>query len=188
MIITINGKPGSGKSSVAKLLAERLHLKYIDIGDLRRGAAKARGMTLEEYNQLGETTDETDRDVDLFQKKIGETEDNLVVCGRTSFHFIPKSIKVFLDVDLRIAAKRIFNDKRIHERNETGTISSVDAIERSLHERMRSDTSRYQKYYRLDVYDLKHYDCILDTSHISIEQTYERIIAYLKSNGILPKT
>jgi cytidylate kinase len=68
------------------MLAERLGLAYYDIGALRREAARAKGMTLEEYNRWGEKSDETDRDVDAFQEKLGKEKDNLVITGRTSFH------------------------------------------------------------------------------------------------------
>lgn len=185
MIITINGKPGSGKSSVAMLLAERLNLTYIDIGELRRGAAKERGMTLEDYNRLGETSDETDKDVDAYQKKLGQERDNIVISGRTSFHFIPHSLKILLNVNTRIAAERIFNDKKLSERNETRDITSVDAIEASLRERLRSDEVRYKKYYNLDVYAPSHYDFVLDTSSISIEETYDKILEFLQSKGLI---
>ncbi|PIS41462.1 MAG: hypothetical protein COT25_03015 [Candidatus Kerfeldbacteria bacterium CG08_land_8_20_14_0_20_42_7] len=185
MIITINGKPGSGKSSVAMLLSERLNLTYIDIGELRRGAAKERNMTLEEYNQWGETTDETDKDVDSYQKKLGETRDNIVISGRTSFYFIPHSIKILLNVYTHTAAERIFNDKKLSQRNEAKDIASVEAIENALRERLRSDAVRYKKYYDLDVYDPSHYDLVLDTSTISIEETFDKIIEFLQSKGLI---
>lgn len=185
MIITINGKPGSGKSSVAMLLSERLNLTYIDIGELRRGAAKERNMTLEEYNKWGETTDETDKDVDSYQEQLGKERDNIVISGRTSFYFIPHSIKILLNVKTRTAAERIYNDKKLNQRNETKDITSVDAIENALRERLRSDAVRYKTYYNLDVYDSSHYDLVLDTSSISIEETYDKIIEYLQSKGLL---
>jgi cytidylate kinase len=184
MIITINGKPGSGKSSVAKLLAERLHLEYIDIGDIRRRAAREKGMTLEEYNKWGETTTESDKPVDDLLMRIGKEKDAMVISGRTAFHFIPHSIKILLDVDMHIAAQRIFNDKKISERNETHDVASIASIEQSLHERMRSDMTRYKKYYDLDVYDQAQYDLVINTSSISIEQTYENIAAYLQKQKL----
>jgi len=181
MIITINGKPGSGKSSVAQLLSERHNLTYIDIGDLRRNAAKERNMTLEEYNRLGESSDETDKEVDAYQQNLGKTRDNIVISGRTSFYFIPQSIKILLNVDTHTAAERIFQDNKLSERNETAHIRSVEDIETSLKERLRSDTVRYKKYYNLNIYDPSHYDLVLDTSHITIEETYDKIIKYLES-------
>jgi cytidylate kinase len=180
MVITINGKPGSGKSSIARMLSEKLELQYIDIGELRRRAAKKKGMTLEDYNKWGETTFESDKDVDEYQKNLAE--DNIVVSGRTSFHFIPQSLKIFLDVDLHEAAKRIFTDAKIHERNETANISSIEDIERSLNERMRSDMARYEKYYGLNVYDESQYDCIIDTTGISLDGVFNKVMEFINSH------
>ena len=41
MIITIDGPAGSGKSTVAKLLAERLHVRFLDTGAMYRAVALA---------------------------------------------------------------------------------------------------------------------------------------------------
>lgn len=182
MIITINGKEGSGKSTVAKMLADELHLTYYDIGGLRRHAAKEKGMTLEEYNTYGETHDETDREVDAYQKKLGVQEDNIIVSGRTSFHFIPHSIKLYLDVSPEAAAKRIFSDDNLATRNERNDIGSIEDIQKGLRERVKSDTKRYKQYYDLDIHDLTHYDFIVDTSDISAEAVFKKILDFLKTH------
>ena len=41
MIITIDGPAGSGKSTVARLLAERLHVRFLDTGSMYRAVALA---------------------------------------------------------------------------------------------------------------------------------------------------
>ena len=51
MKITISGLPGSGTTTVAKLLAERLGYKLISAGDVFRKLAMERGMTLEEFSK-----------------------------------------------------------------------------------------------------------------------------------------
>jgi len=54
MIITISGLPGSGKTSVGKLIAERLGYEFLSIGDLRGSFASKKGLTIDELNKLGE--------------------------------------------------------------------------------------------------------------------------------------
>ena len=109
MIITISGWPGSGKTTVGKLLARKLNYKFYSMGNLRGKTALEKNLTIDQLNKIGEDESWTDKDVDEYQKKLGEKEDNLIVEGRLSFHFIPKSLKIFLKVDQIIGAARIFN-------------------------------------------------------------------------------
>ena len=175
MIITISGKPGSGKSSVGILVAKKLGFKYYCIGDLRREMAKKKGISLEELNKLGEKESFTDLDVDRFAEEKGKTEDNFVMVGRTSFHFIPNSIKFFLDVDQKTGAERIFN----HSRNDEKYNDLNEAIEK-IRKRHESDKVRYKKYYNLDVFNKKNYDYIIDTTNLTIKDVVDKIIEKIR--------
>ena len=46
MIIAISGKAGSGKSTIAELLAKKLKLKHYSIGNLMREMAKKKNISL----------------------------------------------------------------------------------------------------------------------------------------------
>ena len=180
MIITISGLPGSGKSTVAKILSEKLGYKRYYMGEMRREAARKRGMTIEEFNKLGEKDFATDKTVDDLLVKIGKEVDNIVVEGRTAFHFIPNSIKIFLDVDLKEGARRIFEEKRkSNERNEKPT-ASVEEELALIKERMESDEKRYMKYYGFKTYDKKNYDLVIDTTKLTPEQAAEKILEFVK--------
>jgi predicted cytidylate kinase len=179
MIISISGTPGSGKTTIAKMLAEELNYKYYYIGGLRRDKAKKRGLTLEEYNQLGEKDFSTDLEVDEYQKELGKKEDNFVIQGRTSFYFIPHSLKIFLDVKPEEAAKRIYNDLK-NRRGEARNLDSVSDVLKSNQERRKSDDLRYKKIYNLDVYNPRHYDLVLDTTNLNTEQVFKKVYDYLK--------
>lgn len=181
MIITISGQAGSGKSTVAKLLAKKLEYKHYSIGDLRRRLAREKGMTLEEYNKLGEKDPSTDREPDEYVQKLGKEEDNFVIEGRIAFHFITRSVKVYITVNERAGAERIWKDlqDRPGERNEA-RISSLQDVERSVKERVRSDKARYKKYYQIDHTDLKQYDLVIDSTNIPAEEVVEKILEFLK--------
>jgi cytidylate kinase len=56
-VITIDGPAGSGKSTVSRLLAKRIHFLYLDTGAMYRAVAleaRRRGLDLEDGNSLGD--------------------------------------------------------------------------------------------------------------------------------------
>ena len=171
MKITISGTPGSGKTTVGKLLAKKRNYSYYDAGSVRREIAKREGMTLEQLNKVGEKEDWTDKKTDNLTKEIGKKHDNFVFVGRLAFHFIPDSTKIFLECDLKEGAKRIFKDKRAEEKS-----FDVKEMVKKLEERNKSDELRYEKYYGLNPFDKSQYDIVIDTTFLSIEQVLEKII------------
>ena len=175
MIITISGRAGSGKSTVGETLAKKLNMKYYCIGDMRRKMAEDMGISLAEFNRLGEKEAFTDTKVDEFQERLGKKEDNFVIVGRTSYYFIPHSVKVFLDVALEEGAKRIFNEKR--EKEKFKTLS--EAVE-SIKAREESDSKRYKKYYSINISEPKNFDLIIDTTKIPADEVVDKIIAFVK--------
>lgn len=188
MILSLAGDPGSGKTSVAKILAERLGYRWYSMGDLRGKMALERGMSLEEFNAMGETDASTDRIIDDYQKKLGETEDGFIVDGKLAWYFIPHSFKLFLSCDLDEAAKRIYAAHLAKDasRADEKSADSVAAVRTSLDKRIASDAIRYQKHYGLTVRDPSHYDLVLDTTRcVGPEETAEKIYAVLKEKGLV---
>ena len=170
MIITISGLPGSGKSTVGKMLAKRLGYKFYSIGDLRGKWAVERGISINELNKLGEREDWTDKKADDYQKELGEREDDFVIDGRLSFNFIPKSFKVFLAVRMSEGARRILNDDRPDEKG-----SSAAGLEKSLEKRIESDDKRYRKLYGIDFRNEHHYNLVIDTTSLTPQQVTDEI-------------
>ena len=91
MRITICGVPGSGKSTVAKMVAEILEFKHYVAGDFQRKMAEESGMTILEFAKAAETDPEIDKKTDEWAAQIGQSYDNFVMVGRTAFNFIPDS-------------------------------------------------------------------------------------------------
>jgi cytidylate kinase len=182
MIISFCGPAGSGKSTMAKMLAKKLGWPRYYIGEIRRQKAAERGMTLAEYNKLGETSPETDIEVDKYQKKLGEKEDNFIIEGRTSWHFIPHSLKIYIDVDEKIGAERVFQSlQKENKRNEDSDLKTVKDVLTSHKKRKASDIIRYKKYYNFDVYDKSNYDFIIDSSNQNKEESFKMLYNFVKS-------
>jgi CMP/dCMP kinase len=185
MIITISGLPGSGKSTVSKILEKKLGFERIYVGGIRRELARSKGMNLEELNEYALNNPETDIDVDKEAAKQARLKKNAIVEGRTQFHFIPESIKVYLTIDFDEGAKRIWkqiqNEEEKNKRNED-KINSFEEMKKSLKKRIENDTKRYIKYYNLNCYDKKHYDLIINTTNIRPEKVADKILKFIKKN------
>ncbi len=179
MIISFSGLPGAGKSSIAHRLAADLGWPYYDMGTLRRQIAAKKGLTIEEYNKIGENDPSTDTEVDYYQADLGKEQDNFVIVGRTSWHFIPHSLKILLSVRPEISAERVFND--LEKRNESGELNSIAAVRAMLDRRFENDKKRFATYYSLELYNEGDYDWILDTSDLSPEQAYQQVWEYVQS-------
>lgn len=185
MIITLSGAPGAGKSTVAKMIAKELNLERIYVGGIRRELAREKGMTLEELNKYALTHPETDVDIDKeAAKKAREMKKDVLVEGRVHFHFIPESIKIYLNVDIMEGARRIWEemqDQEAREKRNEDNINSLEEMENSLHKRIKNDTQRYMKYYGVDCYDEANYDFVIDTTLITAEQAAQQIIEFVKN-------
>jgi len=181
MIISISGASGSGKSTVAEKLAKKFNWPRYYIGGMRREMAKKQGLTLAEYNKLGERNPATDLEVDEYQKKLGQTKDNFIIEGRTSWYLIPCSLKIYLDVDEKVAARRIFEElKGKHSRNEDKNLKTITQVLKSQRTRIKSDKIRYKKYYQINVYNKKNYDFVLDTTKLNENQVFAKIYDFIK--------
>lgn len=176
MIISFGGEAGSGKSTIAKRLARELGWPYYYIGGIRRQKAREKGMTLAEYNKLGETDPSTDLEVDKYQEELGKKEDNFVIEGRTSWYFIPQSLKFFIKVEDQEGARRIYKASRdSEERNEDKKFHSVENALESIRNRRKSDIKRYEKYFGIDVFKESNYDYIIDTTDLDPEEAFQKV-------------
>lgn len=182
MIITLTGLPGAGKSTVARMLSERLTLPWFSMGDLRGKMASERGLSIDEFNKLGELEGFTDKDVDAYQTELGKKGESLIIDGRLSWHFIPDSLKVFLYVDPDEAARRIFSSAQKGLRHDEHPYASVEEVKQRVADRLASDQRRYEKYYQVNYLDLGNYDLVIDTTDLTPNHVVAQILEVLESN------
>jgi len=176
--------PGSGKTTVAKILAEKLNLKRYSMGDLRGKMALERGLTIDELNKLGETEAFTDHDADEYQKKLGEQEDNFVIDGWLSWYFIPKSIKIFMSVDWDEAGRRVFEaSKDDPTRADEPKYSSPEEATETIRARADQSNMRYEKYYKIRFDDQSNFDLVIDTTTTPAKQVAEKILDFVKTQN-----
>ncbi len=125
MIIAVTGTPGIGKTTVSKLLSERLGYEYISIREfaVEKGIGEKAG-------------DEIEIDVDeLAEKMVEEFKGkNVVIDGHLS-HFVPSDVVVVLRAHPRLVAERLkdrgYSRKKLAENVEAELIDVilVEALE-----------------------------------------------------------
>ena len=175
MIITISGTPGSGKSTVAKLLAKKLRYAHHSEGEYARAMAAEMGITLEELNARAERDKSIDESIDRNTIETAERGKDIVIDARLAWHFIPDSVKILLTVSPEVAAQRIFAARRPDEQNLT-----LRQTKENVARRLRSEITRYAKRYQVDYTDPKHYDIVINTNSLTEEKIIDRIITFLR--------
>jgi CMP/dCMP kinase len=175
-IITIAGRPGSGKSTTAKAVAAQLGFKHLSGGDLYRAFGKERGLDILQANLANEKTGEIDRLVDDKLRDINASSDRAVIDSRTAWHFIPTSYKVFLDIDWLTAATRILGGMDEARIKSEHIPTTPEQYAEQLKQRLESEVRRYSAIYNIQPFDKSNYDLVIDTSSNSAEQVVEQVV------------
>ncbi len=175
-IITIAGRPGSGKSTTSKSIAAELGYAHFSSGDLFRSIVKERGIELTHANLIAEEIAEIDHAVDAKLKELGETEGRRVIDSRMAWYWIPESFKVFLDLDLTTAAERVLASMDISRTDNEDVPSDPQKYAESLRQRLEGEARKYQRLYSANPYDVTNYDLVVDTRLNNQEQTHEIIL------------
>ncbi|MBW3015276.1 cytidylate kinase family protein [Candidatus Woesearchaeota archaeon] len=175
MKITISGTLGSGKSTVARILCKKLKLKYYYTGQKFRELAEESGMDIHEFGKLAEKSREIDNKLDEWQEELGKKEDNFLLDGHIAFHFVPDSIKIFLDGSIDERARRIFTDKSRKEKN-----LSLEDTKQKILKRESSERKRFQEYYGINHHDKSNYDIYVDTTELTVEEVIATILTQIK--------
>jgi CMP/dCMP kinase len=171
--ITISGLPGTGKTTVAKLLEQHLGLRYVYSGEIFRQLALKHNMSLEEFGKYCESHRNIDEELDRYQLGILQKGD-VILEGRLSGwlayqNHIP-AIKVLLEADIQIRAGRIV-------KREQG---DIEKRKKEILRREQSEATRYKKYYSIDVSDTSIYDVIIDAGDKTPEQILEIVLHYVR--------
>jgi len=171
--ITISGLPGTGKTTIARLLEEHLGLQYVYSGEIFRKLAKKHKMSLEEFGRYCESHREIDEELDQYQLNILR-QGNVIVEGRISGwlayrNHIP-AVKVLLQADIGIRAGRIV-------KREQGDIQKR---KQEILRREKSEATRYKNYYGIEISDTSIYDIIIDTGDKTPTEILGSILRYLK--------
>ena len=168
MLITISGLPGSGTTTVSRLVADALGLERVPGGEVFRQLAAEAGLSLAEFGLYAQDHPEIDIELD---RRLTERarEGGCVVESRlagwlTSRAGLP-AVRVWIDCDESVRAQRVAG--------RDGT-----SVERALVDsraRAELEHARYHTVYEIDLSDRSTYDLVLDSTEASASELADAI-------------
>ena len=170
MIITLGGLAGTGTTTTAELLSEKLDIPYISAGYVFRQMDSERGMSVLEFSEFAEGNDDIDKEIDKRQAELAKSADNLIVEGRLSAYFVEADLKLWLVTPFDVRSQRIA------ERES----KSVDVASEEIIVREESEALRYMDIHNIDIKNMDIYDLIINTGTFNPEEVSEIILTTLK--------
>ncbi len=169
MRITISGPPGSGKTTVAKILSQKIGYPLISGGEIFRGMAKKMNMSLVEFSKYAEENPEIDYKIDDEIARRAKEMEDVVIDSRLSGWIMVKNgidaFKIFIDASREIRAKRI--------QNRDG--GNFEEVMRDMVFREESEKKRYWELYGIDFDDKSIYDLVVNSDTMNPEE----IVSYI---------
>ncbi len=179
--ISITGDPGSGKSTFAESVANYTGFEKITTGNIFRKLAAEAGVSITKLNEMAEAQRDLDAKVDDYLVSLNDKTTPMVLDSRMAWHFIKDTFKVRLTVDPDEAVKRIFSDDSAEEFREK--FASLDEAMEEVEKRRLSEIRRYQKLYGVNIGNDKNFDLVINTSHITKDETIDIFIeAFERAN------
>jgi len=174
MIITISGLIGSGKTTVCRMLGDRLGYRQVISGHVFREMAKELGMSLEEFGKLAEQDPKFDHRIDERLLNVAHGGGDLILEGRLAGQLLRRNdipaFCIFLDAPPEVRVQRVSGREGV----------DLQAAIEEMRAREASEVLRYRKFYGIDVTDRSIYDMAIDTGALTPEQVVEMIVSRVR--------
>jgi cytidylate kinase len=169
VLITISGLPGSGTTTLSRLVAEALGLDRLPGGEVFRQMAAESGMTLAEFGRHAQDHPEHDRELDrrlLERARAGDVVLESRLAGWLATEAEVRAVRVWVACDDEERARRVGG----RDGTDVGTALADNAAREAL------ERARYLDLYRIDLTDLSIYDLVLDSTTSPAEELADEVV------------
>ena len=171
-IISLAGDLASGKGTVSEILIKDLNYGIYRNGEYARKLAKEKGLDITSFNSYLAVHPEIDLQIEKSAAEYAEEHDEFIIDARLGWYAVPESFKIYLRVDIDVAAKRAFEDSK---RKSTESFETVEQQKEDMQKRYKLENERYWNLYHVHKDDMNNYDLVIDTTDKTPEQVAEII-------------
>ncbi|MBR9678176.1 MAG: AAA family ATPase [Nanoarchaeota archaeon] len=153
LTITVSGLAGSGKTTIAQILAKETGLEYVTAGKLFRDKAKQEGMTLEKFSATRNPKVDLELDKKMLElaRKGGVVLDGRITSWTAGTH---AQVRIYIKGDEQEIAVRVA------KRDNKPFKQALRDVKR----RNKTDVKTYKKIYGVNAQDQSIYHYVLDNS------------------------
>ncbi|MBI4154310.1 cytidylate kinase family protein [Candidatus Woesearchaeota archaeon] len=179
-VIAISGQPGTGSSTVGRLLAENLRLRFFSVGEYQKSIISGANETdraMNFWKAESSKKKKTHEQIEKMQEKEAAKGD-VVVEGKLSVHFLRElsDFKVWLKAPIEIRAARTA---------QRDGISANEAMD-MLRKREEEQRTTWKKVYGFDyTRQEQDADLVVDSSGKPPEKVVAEIISEMRERGVI---
>ena len=172
-IISLAGDLAAGKGTVSKILIKDLDYGIYRNGEYARKLARDMGLDITSFNAYLVDHPEIDLQIEKSASEYAKDHDNFIIDARLGWYAVPESFKVYLRVDIDVAAQRAFNDLN---RKSSESFATVEEQKADMQKRFEMENERYWNLYHVRKEDMSNYDLVLDTTNLTPQEVNQKII------------
>ena len=182
--IAIDGPAGAGKSTIAKMIADRLNLLYLDTGAMYRACALylKRNGAVDDDEKIAALLPDMELKFDESGKNISLNGEDVSAEIRT-----PEVTALTSQVSAKKAVRECFltatpqarAERRLADLAQKGIASDYETVLKDIIARDEQDTTREHSPLKC-----AHDAMIIDTSNLSIDDVIKNILAIIKNKGL----